>query len=76
MPKFTLKLALLLHFWLGDVASRLEKKTHFSAHAKVRNSQNRQFAQEGVTTQLYFVLIFLEELFHGDWLDLHYITNI
>ena len=76
MPKFTLKLTLLLYFWLGDIASRLEKETHFSAHAKVRNCQNGQFAQEGVTTQLNFVLIFLKELFHGDWLYLHDITNI
>ena len=64
MPKFALKLTLLLNFWLGDIAPGLQQETHLSTHAEVRHSEDRQLAQERVTTQFDFVLVLLQELFH------------
>lgn len=76
MPELALLLSLFLHLRLQIIRSRLQKETHFSAHAKVGDRNNRKLLQKVVPRQLHLIPILLQKLFHLKWLNLHNVSNV
>lgn len=76
MPELAFQLPLLLYFWLEVLGPRLEQEAHLSAHAEVGHYEDGQFVEERVPTHLKLIIRLVHEVFHGDWLNLHYVADI
>ena len=76
VPELAFKFALFLDLGLEVGGARLQQESHLRAHAEVRHDQDGEFAEERVPAQLHLVAALVEELLHGERLDLHDIADI